>query len=84
MAAMNHHNLSMCDVCMCGGGLILFFFDEALNRNHLTPLEIRTKHSVQNHALAGIADVGESTWFPTGRCYVGTLPTLGSRLSISL
>ena len=52
--------------------------------NHSALLKIRTRRTVHNHALAGTADLGLSTWFPTGRFNIGTLPTLGSRLSISL
>ena len=74
-----------CDVWMSGGGSILFFFfNEVLKRDHSTPLGKTTKRSVHNHALAGPVDFGVLTWFPTGRWYLDTLPTLGSRLSISL
>ena len=74
-----------CVCVLCGGDLIILFsFDKVFNTNHSTPLGIRTRRTVHKHALFKTADIGESIRFPTGRCYVGTLPTLGSWLSISL
>ena len=44
------------------------------NENQSATLGIKTRHPVHNHALAGTADLVLSTWFSTGRSYVGTLP----------
>ena len=73
-----------CGVCASGGSLILFFLNEVLKNDHSTRFGIRTRRPVHNHALVRIADIPGSTWFKTGRCYVGTLLPLGSRLSNSL
>ena len=48
-------------------------------KNHSRTLRIRMKLPVHNDSLNSTADLGLSTWFPTRRCYVGTLPTLVSR-----
>ena len=53
--------------------------EKCYNRNHSTPLGMRTRRPVYNHELDGTADLGLSTWFPTGRCYVDTLPIPSSR-----
>ena len=45
------------------------------NRIHSTRLAITTGLPVHNHALARSEDFRMSAWFPTGRCYVGTLTT---------
>ena len=52
---------TFCDVCVCGGGLNLFFSNEVLNSDHSTPLGMRTRRPVHNHALASTADLGSST-----------------------
>ena len=39
---------------------------------------ITGRRSVHNHALVSTADLARSTWFPTGGCYAGTLPSLSS------
>ena len=53
-------------------------------RNYSTLFGISARRPVHNHALVNTADLPGSTWFETGRCYAGTLPPLGSGLSISL
>ena len=74
----------ICDVCVYGGGLILFFRNEVLNNDHSIPLGIRTRRPVHNHAIVSTADLESSTWFKTRGCYVAILPPLGSLFSISL
>ena len=55
------------EVYVSGGGFNFFFFNEVLNSDHSTPLGIRSRRPVHNHALVSTADFGSSTWFSTGR-----------------
>ena len=46
------------------GGQILFFFNEVLDSDHSTPLGIRERRSVLNHALVSTADFGGAYLVP--------------------
>ena len=59
-------------------------FNECSIAITLCLLVIRARRPVHNHALVSTAHFPGSTWLKKGRSFIGTLPPLASRLSISL
>ena len=41
------------------------------------PFGMSARRPVHNHALVSTAELPDSTWFKTGRCYAGTLTASG-------
>ena len=79
----------LCDLCVYFGRVAYFYsffikINECSIEITLCRLVFNARRPVHNHALVNTADLARSTSFLTGRCYAGTLPPLGSRLSISL